>query len=184
MPSEYNLATPLDANPNMQAFIQVVREELALIDFTRLFVYLFDTVDESLLDILAEQFDMLGYNGWVLAETPEQKRELLKSAFELHAIKGTPGGIREAVKRLGFQDIVIEENYEAGAPVGAPHPWAYFKVTYVLSDTRSLTANDSLHLVSFINSYKNVRSIMADFAFEQVTVEAMELPEIVTVEIT
>lgn len=177
-----NIATPLAGNANFHAIMQVIREELALIDPARMLIYLFDTVDEALLDLLAEQFDMLGFNGWVLAETTEQKRELLKSSYNLHAIKGTPGGIEEGAKRLGFLDLVIEEN--TGAPVDALNPWAYFKVRYVLDINRSLPENAAGLLAGLINKYKGVGDILADFTFDLVPIEFLELPEIVIVEIT
>lgn len=163
MPDNHNLATPLNGNLNMQAYIEVLREELERIDPTKLFIFLFDTVDESLLDLLAEQFDMLGFNGWVLAETVEQKRELLKASFQLHSMKGTPAGIREVVRRLGFQDLIINER--TGAPVDALNPWAYFTVQYVLSNSRTISEADAANLIGIIDKYKNARSVMADFSF-------------------
>lgn len=175
------IATPLSGNENFHYIVQTVREELERIDPKRLLIYLFDTVDDVLLDNLAEQFDMLGTNGWILADTTEQKRELLKSAYVLHAVKGTPGGIREVAKRLGFQDIIISEN--SGAPEGAANPWAYFTVDYVLTDDRSLPENSVKALAGLIDRYKNARSILADFNFEANPIDVINLLDVVTVEI-
>lgn len=158
-----HIATPLAGNENFHAIIQVIREELERIDPAKHLVYLFDTVDASLLDLLAEQFDMLGFNGWILADTDAQKRELLKSSFYLHSIKGTPGGIEEVVTRLGFEGIIINEN--TGAPEGAENPWSYFTVTYVLPKDRAILANTSNQLVGLINKYKGAGDILADFNF-------------------
>ena len=177
----HNLATPLAGNVNMQAFIEVLQEELAAIDPTKLFIYLFDTVDESLLDRLAEQFDMLGFNGWVLAETVEQKRELLKASFELHSMKGTPAGIREVVRRLGFQDLIINER--TGAPLEAINPWAYFTVQYVLSNSRTISTSDAANLIGLIDKYKNARSVLADFSFAIRQYEVLRVHETLTLNV-
>lgn len=163
MPNEIVLATPLNANKHSQAMVQVIREELARIDPAKFLVYLFDVVDEVFLDLLAEQFDMLGYSGWVLAQNADQKRELLKSAFELHAMKGTPGGIKEAVRRLGFPGIEVEEN--TGAPEGALYPWAYFNVAYVIPDDRAIDALEISNMLGLIEKYKNARSVLNELKF-------------------
>lgn len=157
------IATPLANNENFHYIMQVIREELAMIDPKKFLIYLFDVVDASLLDSLAEQFDMLGYNGWVLAQNETQKRELLKSAFALHAIKGTPGGIEEVVARLGFPGIVVKEN--TGAPVDAINPWAYFTVQYVLPNERGLDQVEITNLLGLINAYKGAGDILGDFSF-------------------
>lgn len=143
--------------------VQVVREELARIDPAKFLVYLFDVVDEVFLDLLAEQFDMLGYSGWVLAQNADQKRELLKSAFELHAMKGTVGGIKEAVRRLGFPGIEVQEN--TGAPEGALYPWAYFNVAYVIPDDRAIDALEISNMIGLIEKYKNARSVLNELKF-------------------
>lgn len=174
------IATPLANNSNYHAMIQVIREELAMIEPAKLLIYLFDTVDASLLDLLAEQFDMLGYNGWVLAQNETQKRELLKSAFALHAIKGTPGGIEEVINRLGFPGIVIEEN--TGAPMGATNPWSYFTVQYQLPDDRGINASEITNLIGLINTYKGAGDILGNFSFGLNKAEVLTLHE--TIELT
>lgn len=167
MPNEYNLATPLASNASMKAIVQVVREEIERIDYSRLFVYLFETVDESLLDILAAQFDMLGFNGWILADSVQAKRELLKGAFELHLLKGTPGGIREVVKRLGYLDVEIEEgweNFTDGSTEPDINSWAYFRVKYLMPPDKPIDEDISNKLSGLINNYKNARSVLANFS--------------------
>lgn len=186
MPSEFNLATPLAGNINMTAFVQVLREELERIDHKRLYVYLFETVDESLLDILAAQFDMLGYNGWILADTVQAKRELLKAAFELHILKGTPAGVIEVAKRLGFEGVELVEgwdNFNDGSPEPAINPWSHFKANYKLSDERSLNANAAQDLTGLVNNYKNARSILSSFEFTIDRTEVIRVKDTLTLNI-
>lgn len=162
------IATPLQGVPHMVAFDELAKTRFSLIALENILVTMFDTVDSSLLDILAEQYDMLGYNGWILAENDTQKRELLKAAVGLKKIMGTPAGIREVIKRLGFLDVVIEEgweNFTDGSDEPDTAPWAYFRVVYVLPGDKSITEDVATSLVGLINQYKNARSKLANFGF-------------------
>lgn len=94
-----------------RAFVDAVWRKLLCLDLTSVLIYRFDTVPESALYYLAEAFDVLGYKGWILAETEEEKRELLKIAFDLHRYAGTRYAIRRALEWLGFDvDFEIVEN--------------------------------------------------------------------------
>jgi len=187
MPNEYNLATPLASNASMKAIVQVVREEIERIDYSRLFVYLFETVDELLLDILAAQFDMLGFNGWILADSVQAKRELLKGAFELHLLKGTPGGIREVVKRLGYQDITIEEgwdNFSVSVPEPDINPWAHIRVTYLLPPVKPLTESDIFNMKGLIDNYKNARTVVHEISYRVTQLDGISLEDSLSITIT
>jgi len=178
------IASALKAREHIAAFDKLYKESYGAFDLQLLLVHMIDTVDASLLDILASEFDMLGYNGWILAETEQEKRNLLKDAISLHRMKGTPGGIREVIKRLGFTDIQIIEGWDNFSEDPAPeNGWSYFKVVYVLPDNKAITAQMSADLIGLIGAYKNARSILAEFSFDLPKVEASVLVEVVTVEI-
>lgn len=72
-----------------------------------IFKNLVDIIPELLLPWQADEKSLTGTDGWRLAVTDNQKRELIKSAIELHAYKGTPWSIREVMSRLGYGDIEI-----------------------------------------------------------------------------
>lgn len=70
---------------------------------------LIDVTPAEYLDLLAEKWSVTGYDGWLLAESDEAKRNLIKHAAELHRHKGTPWAIREVIRRLGFGEVLIDE---------------------------------------------------------------------------
>ncbi|RUM30015.1 MAG: phage tail protein I [Aquifex sp.] len=100
--------------------------------------------DEELLDLLAWQFHIEGYE---LAQSVEEKRNLIKRAIELHRYKGTKYAIKEVLRALGLEGEV-KEWFEYG---GEPY---HFKV-YI----NSITSQDKwLKLAELISQYKNERS--------------------------
>jgi len=181
------IASALKNAKHLSSVDTLAKMRFDAIDTGKLLVSLFDTVDARLLDFLASQLDMLGYNGWILAETEQEKRELLKGAAHLHRIKGTPGGIREVVKRLGFLDVVIEEgweNFTDDSPQPEINPWAYFRVLYVLPANKGVSEQLANNLIGLINAYKPVRSKLANFGFRiSGQGEGLEIGESVTINI-
>ena len=106
--AELQLTPILNSDPRFTLFAEATKR-LSNFDLSPILVYLIDSVHESALYYLADQFSLLGYDGWSLAESEDQKRELIKSAIELHRYKGTPWSIREVCRRLGFGEIEIIE---------------------------------------------------------------------------
>lgn len=162
------MASPLQGVPHIAAFDQLAQERFSLIHLENILVNMFDTVDVSLLDTLAEQYDLLGYKGWILATNEAEKRNLLKGAIQLKRLAGTPDGIREVIKRLGFLDVVIEEgweNFTDGSDEPDVAPWAYFRVVYALPGDKAITEEIANNLVGLIQEYKPVRSHLANFSF-------------------
>ncbi|WP_041639434.1 phage tail protein [[Mannheimia] succiniciproducens] len=70
------------------------------------FTYLVPT---AFLELLAEKWSVTGYDGWLLAESEDAKRKLIKRAVELHRYKGTPWAIREIIRQLGFGEVEFLE---------------------------------------------------------------------------
>lgn len=144
-------------------------------------VYLIGSVDASALYWLAQQFDVLGYRGWFLADTEEKRRDLIRRAIELHRFKGTPWAVKEAIKSLGFTDVTIQErvglndgyyngvfNYDESHTYGSSGvgEWATFKVYIGLDDwTEAITPEILTALLALINEYKNVRSHLVGLYF-------------------
>ena len=138
-------------------------------------IYNFDTVGVSALPHLAEQLDVTGFRGWILADTEEKQRNLLKQAIELHRHAGTPWAIRTALETLGYLNVQITENPEVSVdPI-------YYDGTYYYDGTRaysgeagtqilyggfivnlqtagSLSPEKEALVIACINAWKNVRS--------------------------
>ena len=93
-----------------RAYLGMTRQTLGAIDLNALQVWDFDYVNASLLPHLAEELNVTGYRGWLLADTELQKRELLKVAIELHRYAGTPFAIEKALQSVGFTSATIIEN--------------------------------------------------------------------------
>ncbi|MDH3001469.1 phage tail protein [Chelonobacter oris] len=109
------------------------------LDKAKIITSLVDLVPTEYLDLLAEKWSVTGYDGWLLAESDEAKRKLIKSAVELHRYKGTPWAIREIIRQLGFGEVEILEGlsgkkyngeirYDGKFYYGEPSKWASYRV--------------------------------------------------------
>lgn len=130
--------------------------------------YLVDVCDASLLPYLAEQFDVAGLQGLEMAETEQQKRDIIKRSIALHKYIGTPWAIREACRTVGFPVISIEEGVTA--TVGGdtdPNDWARFRVLIDIGNDRLIDASQSRRLRQFVEFYKNERSHLVNLGFWQ-----------------
>ncbi len=117
-----------------------------------------DTLSEEVIDLLAWQFHIEGYE---LAETEEEKRALVKKAIELHRYKGTRWAIKKVLELLNMQGV-IKEWFEYG---GEPYK---FKVDLSLSNKEITTAIKD-KLINLINEYKNERSWLEEIALSYFT---------------
>ena len=115
--------------------------------------------DESLLDLLAWQFHVEGYD---LAKTVEEKRNLVKNSIELHRYKGTKYAIEKVLETLNFGGSVTEWFEYDGK--------AYrFKIDLffnsLLEAGITLTPEVQEKLLDLINAYKNERSWLEELKF-------------------
>jgi len=101
---------PAINDERFRAFLQSILGELDAIDLGILEVWDFDNVHSSVLPHLAEELNVMGYRGWLLADSESQKRELLKLAIELHKHAGTPYSIERSLRAVGFLAAVVIEN--------------------------------------------------------------------------
>ncbi len=143
------LQPPLAGDPRFQALGQIAAR-LNDIDLSPLLVYLIDTVNASALPHLAEQFHIMGYEGWQFARDDADRRRLIKRAIELHRHKGTKWALRQVFETLQLNGEITEWFEYGGAP-------GYFRVDVDLS-ARGIDADTFDALVALINEYKNVRS--------------------------
>ncbi len=88
---------------------QLIAERLNRLDLSGLLVNLIDRVEASALVWLGKQFSLFG-DGWELANEESARRELIKTAIEIHRYKGTPWAIKQALAVLGFGDAVLIEH--------------------------------------------------------------------------
>lgn len=128
------------------------------LDTDALLVYLIDSVDESALVHLADQFHIMGNEGWLQAKTEAEKREIIKKAVELHRYKGTKYALIKVLSSFNINGD-IEEWFEYG---GDPY---HFKLDIFL---QNYTYNEKVFesLKRMIDEYKNVRSVLEEISIE------------------
>lgn len=170
------LASGISNIDHITAFDEMIESRFASIDVEAVLIYLIDTVDVDALPSLAAQFDVLGYRGYGLAQTEQQKRDIIKRAIELHRYKGTPWSIKEALKAIGYYNATLEERlinqiyYDGtynhnGSQTYGPGHWADFRVKIDLGNDMGVTAQSASDAVKLILEYKNVRSRLRDVSY-------------------
>ena len=144
------------------------------IDLQPLLVYLVDMVDASALDLLAEQFSLIG-DSWELAESDEARRNLIRGAVELHRYKGTPWAIREVVRRLGLGEITLIEGLNGRVRDGTIrrdglyvhgdiNAWAKYRVIL----EQPITNDQAAQLQTLLAAYAPARCHLASLEYQMV----------------
>lgn len=180
------LASGISNREHLQVFNNLAEARFAALEIEKVLIYIIDQVDVDALDTLAAQFDMLGYNGWALAKTEQEKRELLKGAIELHRYKGTPYAIKLALKKLGFPNCEIIEHigdtYDGdvtfnGTIPYSPGNWATFRIIYDLGNDKGISAEQTTELAKVVDAYKNARSHLVDIQWKADLEDTVEVSE-------
>jgi len=97
------------------------RRLLALMDrwddlpIETILVWRLDTASEDLLRQLAWGFHIMGLEGWDLAVSEAEQRELVRRALQLHRYRGTPWSIRFGLDAINLGDLDIVEARTAAA---------------------------------------------------------------------
>ena len=166
---------------HLTAIVDSAEAYLDGVDITPLLVYFIDTTSAEALPYLAEQFNVLGFKGWAIAETEEQQRTLLKKALELQRYKGTPWAIKEMLKTVGFGGATITEGGTGYSPTyngeytyngeityggSAFYEWATFNIVFDLGETRGITDAQTALAINVVNAYKNARSKLIGIAYK------------------
>lgn len=168
------------------AFNELIHR-LGSLDLTPLLLYLVDQAEATALPHLAEQFSVMGYDGWLLTTNDDERRELIKKAIELHRHKGTPWAVKEAIKAVGYADVEIKEhfpkryhdgsfNHDRSDFYGIPGAqWALFRVIVDLGLDKGLTQAASDLIRGGVHAYKNQRSWVQHIGFRTRLTDQVEL---------
>jgi len=135
---------------------ELLWEQHEKLPLAKILLYLVDTAPEVALLPLAEQFHVMGIEGWNLAETPEQQRRLIKESIAMHRLKGTRWAMKQVLVTLGMRGVVSEW-FEYG---GTPY---HFRIDIDLSG-RGMGSQDVQRLLELVTQYKNVRSHLETIA--------------------
>jgi phage tail P2-like protein len=137
--ADQSLPPALAGDERFAWLCELLDESLADVDLNVMLVYLIDLVKPKLLPVLADQFSLLDEAAWMLAESREAKRNLIKNSAQIHRFKGTPWAIREVIRLLGFGEVTIQEGMNNQVRDGAisrdgshvhgdPSAWALYRV--------------------------------------------------------
>jgi P2-related tail formation protein len=177
-------ASAIEPHEHVKVFAQIIAERMNALQEQASVnrVYLISQVHADALYYLAEQFDVLGYKGWFLANTEEARRDLIRRAIELHRYMGTPWAVKESIRSLGFQDVTLIERvglianlynglftYNGSEQYGGNEEgdWATFTVIIDLNSwTEYIGTPYITALLGMIDTYKNVRSHLVDLIFQ------------------
>ncbi len=117
------------------------------IDVKKFMKYPVENLSDELLEELARENHIMGFEGWNLAKTRKQKENLIKNSIISHAKKGSIPSIKEALSNLGME-AEIEEYFEyQGRP-------SHFKVRFLNIYDRSLDKKLEKEIIELINNYK------------------------------
>lgn len=172
------LATGIADSPHIAAFDDLVKARMEALPTDAVLVYLVDNVPADALYWLAKQFDVLGVRGWALTNTEQQRRDLIKRAIELAKYKGTPWSIKEALRTIGFDNVIIDERltdfvllHNAVAEHtgvfrhGTGH-WAMFSVIIDIAGFGGVLDPQRMELArELVLEYKNARSWLVDISY-------------------
>lgn len=181
-----NLASSLQNIPHLAAFDKILKERFDNLDMSAILMYLIDTSPEPALYHLADQFNVLGYNGWLLAQTVEQKRSLIKNAIKLSSKKGTGYAIKEILKSVGFIDpelivgVGIDHDgsyFRDGTITYGGGNWATFRAKIGIPDGRVIDEKAIEDITKFIAAYKSQRDHLLDITFKIYLADAIDLTE-------
>ncbi|MEC5207377.1 phage tail P2-like protein [Vogesella perlucida] len=138
--------------------LATLTERLGQLDLSTLLVYLVDLVGADLLPVLAEQMHVMGDEGWLLANTDDQRRTLIKRAVELHRYKGTVWAVKEVFGVLAV-DVELVEWWQQ-QPTAAPYTFALtaWVNSNLLPGAPVLTAELYERLQRMVDMVKPVRS--------------------------
>lgn len=123
-------------------FTQLANEVKACLIFSMV-----DELEDDILDELAWQMHVDWYDA--NAET-EAKRKIIKTAFKIHRLRGTPYAVEEVVKAY-FSEAEIKEWFEYG---GDPYMFR------VIVDSSAMTPELESRFTLAVNAAKNLRSHM------------------------
>ena len=151
-------------------------KRLNQLDKSQIMTSFVDLVPVAFLELLAEKWSVTGYDGWLLAESTEAKRKLIKRAVELHRYKGTPWAIREIVRRLGFGEVEIVEGLsnkkhngeirrDGSYTHGHTDRWAYYRIIM----TNTITNDQAALLRRTLRAFAPARCVLAALDYQHVS---------------
>lgn len=122
-------------------------EGLERIDINKILLCPLNCVKDEILNVLAKEYHITGFEGWNLAKTREQKEGLIDNSIILHSEKGAIKSVQRALKNLGIE-AEIEEYFEyQGKP-------SHFRIKYLNLYDEGYSSELHAQIKELINCYK------------------------------
>ena len=93
---------------HIKIFDEICEERFSKIDIDTLLVIIIDNLPSDALPHLAEQYHITGNEGWLHANTENEKRALIKNAIKIHRYKGTKYALLEIFNTLNLMGTITE----------------------------------------------------------------------------
>lgn len=142
------------------AVAEALAERVSEIDSIRIYTRI-DELPEDLMDILAYDFKVDWWDG---NYTLQEKRNTLKSSWQVHRTLGTKSAVEKAMSAI-YQDTKVQEWFEYG---GDPY---HFKL---LIDVTYQNVDKTKHqaVLDRVDFYKNLRSVLDEVEYYATSVTA------------
>ena len=101
---------------HIKIFDEICEERFSKIDIDTLLVIIIDNLPADALPHLAEQYHITGNEGWLHANTENEKRALIKNAIKIHRYKGTKYALLEIFNTLNLSGTITEWFEYGGKP--------------------------------------------------------------------
>lgn len=147
-----NSLAPID-DINLKIFDEICEERFSQIELDVILVSIIDNLPSDALPHLAEQYHVMGNEGWLQCRNDDERRDLIKRSIEVHRYKGTKYALMKIFDMFGIVGD-IKEWFETG---GKPYTFTV-DINFV---SKGLDFELIEKLEDLINEYKNVRSHLA-----------------------
>ena len=145
---------------HIKIFDEICEERFSKIDIDTLLVIIIDNLPTDALPHLAEQYHITGNEGWLHANTENEKRALIKNAIKIHRYKGTKYALLEIFNTLNLMGTITEWFEYGGKPYN-------FRVRF---DTNKLFEEKfEKEILDLIHENKNVRSVLECLVLHLIT---------------
>lgn len=147
----------LHNDEKMLAIATAVADELAHLSEQTALTMIYtniDTLPEAVLDMLAMDFKV---DWWSYDYTIEEKRQTLKDSWYVHRHLGTKNAVERALSAI-YADTTVIEWFDYGGK-----PYHFKLIIPVDQDSLDLTKHSTV--LSLVNYYKNLRSVMDEVEY-------------------